>query len=101
VFVCTVVILLVAPATADAKRRRRTPSLTRSYPIEIRTTPKRATITLDTGEVIGRTPLKTELRAGTHILSIEKPGYARFEYAAEPRSTSTASVSARRRGESI
>jgi hypothetical protein len=77
------VILLVAPSTAHAKRRRRARSENRSYPIEIKTTPKRATITLDTGEVIGRTPLRTELRAGTHVLAIEKPGYARFEYAIE------------------
>lgn len=74
---CLVALALLASSTAEARRRRGG----KSAAVQITSKPKGARVTTDTGEVIGKTPLSTELPLGTHILTLEKAGYAPFEYA--------------------
>jgi hypothetical protein len=42
--------------------------------LEIESTPRAATVAVD-GSVVGTTPLRTEVDAGTHTIEVSKPGY--------------------------
>ena len=70
-----VAAILWVPASADARPRKSS--------VNITTRPAGAVITMETGEILGSTPLRTSLPRGTHILMITKEGFEPLEYAIE------------------
>lgn len=86
------------PALAEAKK----------YRVRIDSRPKGATVTLGSGEVLGKTPLRTRLSRGSHVIIIKREGYVeaaetinvnrrnrRFRYRLERAETGKVKVVAR------
>jgi hypothetical protein len=59
-------VILAAPETAAAQR----------YQVTIDSRPRGAEVTLGNGKRLGKTPIRTRLRAGSHAIIIKRDGYA-------------------------
>src|SRR5690606_23194237 len=59
-------VLLAAPERAEAQR----------YRVTIDSRPRGAVVTLGNGKRLGKTPVRTRLRAGSHAIILKRDGYA-------------------------
>lgn len=69
------------------------PKAPTSFPLEIRTKPKGATVTLDGKTIKVKTPFKAKIRPGKHELSIKLKGYQEYKKSFEtPKQAETIKV---------